>query len=141
MNSAIERLLSLRVADAMRRQVTTMPADLTMTEAAKGLLYNKVSGVPVVDGRDHCVGVLSAVDFVRREVESPAAERNEGDKVLTYMSSTVHSIESDATLIDAARGMCRHHVHRLPVLDRAGQVVGLISSLDLVASMVHAIEE
>ena len=75
MNSAIERLLSLRVADAMRRQVTSLPADLSMTEAAKGLLYNKVSGVPVVDARDHCVGILSAVDFVRREVESPTAEQ------------------------------------------------------------------
>jgi CBS domain-containing protein len=141
MNSAIERLLSLRVTDAMRRQVTTMPVELSMTEAAKGLLYNKVSGVPVVDGRDHCVGVLSAVDFVRREVESQTAEQNTSDKVRTYMSSSVHSIDSDATLIDAARAMCRHHVHRLPALDHAGHVVGLISSLDLVAAVVHAIEE
>jgi CBS domain-containing protein len=141
MNSAIERLLSLRVADAMRREVTSLSADLSMTEAAKGLLYNKVSGVPVVDARDHCVGILSAVDFVRREVESPTPDRNGGDKVRTYMSSSVYSIESVATLIDAARAMCRHHVHRLPVLDHTGHVVGLISSLDLVAAMVHAIEE
>jgi CBS domain-containing protein len=141
MNSAIERLLSLRVADFMRRDLSTVTADLTMPEAANGLLRSKVSGVPVVDVREHCVGVLSAVDFVRREVESPAADRNGGDKVRTYMSSSVHYVESDVTLIDAARAMCRHHVHRLPVLDPSGRVVGLISSLDLVAAMVHAVEE
>jgi CBS-domain-containing membrane protein len=140
MNSAIERLLSLRVADVMRRDVSTVTTDLAMPEAAKGLLRSKISGVPVVDVREHCVGVLSAVDFVRREVESPPADRD-GDKVRTFMSSSVYSVESDVTLINAARAMCRHHVHRLPVLDRTGQVVGLISSLDLVAAMVHVVEE
>jgi CBS-domain-containing membrane protein len=140
MNSAIERLLSLRVADVMRRDVSTVTTDLTMPEAANGLLRSKVSGVPVVDQREHCVGVLSAVDFVRREVES-ANDRNGGDTVRTYMSSSVHYVEAHVTLIDAARSMCRQHVHRLPVLDRTGRVVGLISSLDLVAAMVHAVEE
>jgi CBS-domain-containing membrane protein len=63
------------------------------------------------------------------------------EDVRTYMSPSVRSIDADATLIDAARAMCGKHVHRLPVLDARGKVVGLISSLDLVAAVVHAIEE
>jgi CBS domain-containing protein len=57
------------------------------------------------------------------------------------MSPSVWSIDADATLIDAARLMCGKHIHRLPVLNREGKVVGVISSLDLVAAMVHAVEE
>ena len=44
-------------------------------------------------------------------------------------------------MIDAAREMCAQHVHRLPVVDAGGKVVGLVSSLDLVAAMVGALEE
>jgi CBS-domain-containing membrane protein len=144
MNSAIERLLSLRVADIMRRNVMTVSVDATMTEAAQCFLRREVSGAPVVDQREQCVGVLSAVDFVRREVQSccgRAASRNGEDCVRSYMSPSVQSIDNDATLIDAARAMCGNHIHRLPVLDRDGSVVGVISSLDLVAAVVHAIEE
>jgi CBS domain-containing protein len=144
MNSAIERLLSLRVADIMRCDVTTVSADTTMTEAAHSLLRREISGAPVVDQRDHCVGILSAVDFVRREVHGCSdrpAHGNGEDHVRTYMSPSVQSIDADATLIDAARAMCGKHIHRLPVLDRGGSVVGVVSSLDLVAAVVHAIEE
>jgi CBS-domain-containing membrane protein len=144
MNSAIERLLSLRVADVMHRNVMTVSADTTMTEAAQSFLRREVSGAPVVDQREQCVGILSAVDFVRRAVQgcpSRAANRSGEDHVRTYMSPSVRSIGADATLIDAARSMCGKHIHRLPVLDREGTVVGVISSLDLVAAVVHAIEE
>jgi CBS-domain-containing membrane protein len=144
MNSAIERLLSLRVADFMRRSVVTVSVAATMAEAAESFLRYKVSGAPVVDERGHCAGVLSAADFVRREVQSPPRRMANGDlveDVRTYMSQSVRSIDADATLIDAARAMCGKHVHRLPVLDARGKVVGLISSLDLIAAVVHAIEE
>src|ERR1700692_3517472 len=130
MNSAIERLLSLRVADFMRRDVVTVSVAATMAEAAESFLRYKVSGAPVVDERGHGAGVLSAADFVRREVQSPPRRMGNGDlveDVRTDMSPSVRSIDADATLIDAARAMCGKHVHRLPVLDARGKVVGLIS--------------
>jgi CBS domain-containing protein len=144
MDSAIERLLSLRVADFMRRNVLAVSADATMGEAAESFLRHKVSGAPVIDEVGHCTGVLSAADFVRREAQGPPRPMGNGDfveLVRAYMSPSVHSIAAQATLIDAARAMCGKHVHRLPVLDARGKVVGVISSLDLVAAMVHSIEE
>ena len=144
MNSAIERLLSLRVADFMCRNVVTVSGAATMEGAAESFLRHKVSGAPVVDEKGHCAGVLSAMDFVRREVQSRPRRMANGDVfelVGTYMNRPVISIDAEATLIDAARAMCGKHVHRLPVLDARGQVVGVISSLDLVAAVVHAIEE
>lgn len=144
MNSAIERLLSLRVADFMRHDVVTVSAAATMGAAAEPFFRHKVSGTPVVDEIGRCAGVLSAADFVRREVQLSsrrAGNDNSVEDVQTYMSRPVHSIGAEATLIDAARAMCGKHVHRLPVLDSHGQVVGVVSSLDLVAAVIHAIEE
>ena len=58
-----------------------------------------------------------------------------------YMSKDVRSTTAGQTLIDAARQMCDSHVHRLPVLDRTGRAEEFITSLDIVAALVSAIEE
>ncbi len=144
MNSAIERLLSLRVADVMQRRVLALWAEDTMAQAGEKLLGNCHSGAPVVDRQGSCVGVLSAVDFVKRGVQNGHQDHSLSDpaeRVETYMTADVCSIDSDATLIDAAREMCRRHVHRLPVVDKQRRLSGMLSSLDVVAAVVHAVEE
>lgn len=142
MNSAIERLLNLRVADVMRREVVAVSADDTMAAVADRFLELGISGAPVVNSQKKCVGLLSATDFVRTVGEnSPAAQRSGKERVEAHMSRVVVSINVDRTMIDAAREMCAQHVHRLPVVDRAGMLVGLLSSLDLVAAVVAAVEE
>ena len=159
MNSAIERLLTLRVSDVMQRNVIQLPAYSMMGEAAETLLQHEISGAPVVDDQGRCVGILSALDFVRRErdlAQGRAAERRQGhsgpkpmlnlglfddERIETNMTRNVHSVRIDATLMQAAHIMCAAHVHRVPVLDASERPIGMISSLDIVAAMVHAIEE
>jgi CBS-domain-containing membrane protein len=157
MNSAIERLLRLSVKDAMAKEVVVIAAHATMGDAAETLSNSDISGAPVVDEQGHCVGIISAADFVQRETsreeeseheltqESPARPYRvrvvADDLVSTHMTGAVQSIDADASLTDAGRVMCAGHVHRLPVLDEAGHVVGMVSSLDLVAATIQAIEE
>jgi len=157
MNSAIERLLGLRVGDVMTKSVVELPAHTTMAQAAETLVRHAISGAPVVDEQGHCVGVLSSVDFVQRERppsgdvehqlrhDSPDApfhiDAVAEDLVSTHMTPAVQSISAETSLVEAGRVMCAEHVHRLPVLDGRGRVVGVVSTLDLVAAMIHAIEE
>jgi CBS domain-containing protein len=144
MNSAIERLLGLRVSDIMRREAVTASASETMSQAARRLVQYGISGAPVVNDVGECVGVLSAVDFVRRDLlrtDATAANGHRDESVAAHMSSGAVSISAEASLVDAARAMCLKHVHRLPVLDRSSKVIGVISSLDIVAAVVHAVEE
>jgi CBS-domain-containing membrane protein len=37
--------------------------------------------------------------------------------------------------------MCEQHLHRLPVVSADGRVVGIISTMDVVAALVNAIDE
>lgn len=161
MNSAVERLLGLRVADIMRRQVIALSTDQTMAEAASKLLEQRVSGAPVVNDQRVCVGILSALDFVRREVQKDDSEvtaqsrreslsdrlarsiqpERDDARVCAYMTRGVRSVDENASLIDAARLMCDAHVHRLPVLDQGERVVGIVSVLDIVAALIGAVEE
>jgi len=164
MNSAIERLLGLKVKDVMSKQVTTVSAHQTMGEAA-GILYkNEITGAPVVDEVRHCVGVGSAADYVRYQARNaqqsdesfaycghllePGSEQTPlhidppcSDLVEHYMSSGVQTISAEASLLGAGREMCAAHIHRLPVVDAHDQIIGLVSSLDLTAALIKVFEE
>jgi CBS domain-containing protein len=48
------------------------------------------------------------------------------------MTRSVISITPDATILEAAKTMLRHHVSGLPVVDAAGTLVGIVSEGDFV---------
>jgi CBS-domain-containing membrane protein len=154
MKTVLERLQHLCVGDVMHREVIEVLVNQSMTEAAKVLGEHEISGAPVVDETGRCVGMLSAVDFVRREARlgeiryltgcpTQAAEiRSESDEsVFPYMSGAVQSVHAKVPLMEAARIMCQEHIHRVPVLDARGRAIGMVTAMDLVAAMVQAIEE
>jgi CBS-domain-containing membrane protein len=51
-------------------------------------------------------------------------------KAKDVMTRNVISIAPDATVLQAARLMLQHHISGLPVIDRAGQLVGVVSEGD-----------
>jgi CBS domain-containing protein len=46
------------------------------------------------------------------------------------MTSTVISVQPNATILQAARQMLQHHISGLPVIDQDGQLVGILSEGD-----------
>ena len=164
MNSALERILSLRVGDVMSRDVVSVSANETMADAARTLTQHRISGAPVVDEQGHCVGMLTGFDFAGRDRARDECGRlpprddefalvDEGsgqslhiqqvgvDCVSQHMSTAVQSIDAHATIINAARSMCAEHVHHLVVLDDTAHPVGMITTLDVVAALIAAVEE
>jgi predicted transcriptional regulator len=143
MDIAVDRLMTLKVKDVMTRKVICVAKNQPLSDAAGLFLEKGISGAPVIDEDGRCVGVLSAIDYVRRahalrhEDESDTA----GERVGGEMSSGVRSVQPEQTLLTAARIMCEKHVHRLPVLNLDGKPVGLITSMDVVAALVNAIDE
>ena len=51
-------------------------------------------------------------------------------KAKDVMSSTVISVQPDATILQAARQMLQHHISGLPVIDKRGEMVGILSEGD-----------
>jgi DNA-binding protein Fis len=65
MRVASTPLLTLTAADLMTRAVVRLPEEMPLRDAARLLLQNQIGGAPVVDAQGRCVGVLSAIDFLR----------------------------------------------------------------------------
>lgn len=132
--SATERLKALRVSDVMNRGVVQLRASSSLEDAARGLTEHNLSSAPVVDETGRCIGMLSAVDFLQQRA-------NPAGSIRAAMSRSVQCIGWRETLLRAAQVMCVQHVHRLPVIDEAGGVVGIVSTMDIVAALVNAIDE
>lgn len=156
---AFDKLAELKVEDVMTRQVVSVSANMTLSEAADLFMEHQITGAPVLDEHGQCVGVLSGTDFVH----SKAEELEGGEKLGSYLCSchpsglysidelreelvrqhmtpAVQTIDESAPLVTAARCMCSQHVHRLVVVDERAAPAGILTSLDLIDAVVKALE-
>ena len=89
------------------------------------------------------MGFFSAADYLRRQLPSREESQESAGKaaVSRYMTCHVHWISPGESLLKAAKVMCDQHVHRLPVINDEDRVVGIISTMDIVAALINAIDE
>jgi CBS-domain-containing membrane protein len=59
----------LRIEDFMTRRVVTVTPDTSILAAAKLMLENHISGLPVVDTSAHVVGIISESDLLRDDAK------------------------------------------------------------------------
>jgi acetoin utilization protein AcuB len=76
-NSAADRTRAARaleqtfVRDVMSQKVITIAADAPLSKAARLMLEHRVGALPVVDGEDQLVGIVSESDLLKQFVQSP----------------------------------------------------------------------
>ncbi len=146
--------------DIMSGSVVTICPDETLREAVAQLAFNQLSGLPVVDSEDRCVGVISASDILTFEDDyafgtdgrnrvvgsyfDPDTHQWEtirmmgdvevlGDvRVSEEMSRDLVSVRPDDALSTVAGLLLEKGVHRVLVLDEQQKLHGVISASDFV---------
>ena len=56
-------LSKLKIADVMQKDLVTVPVDAAVEEAALLMYRHKIGGMPVLDGNQHLVGIITETDF------------------------------------------------------------------------------
>lgn len=126
----------LRVADLMSIDPITISVDASIEDAEELLRHYHITGLPVVDADGRLVGVVSLTDLLYLAVPSVQAlirHRERGIRVGEVMSTPPVTIESTATLTEAARLMHEDRLHRLVAVAADGRPIGVISAMDFVA--------
>ena len=72
----------MHVHQIMTRQVIVVGPDATMVQAARTMLRNHISGLPVVDTSGKLIGVVSEGDFIRR---AEAGTQRKHDRWLKFI--------------------------------------------------------
>jgi CBS domain-containing protein len=118
---------------------------------------NHVSGLPVLSGKDRCVGVISSSDILSLEQEHTLQDDEslgsyfdadsqrwehirvaQADEMLAdvfakdVMSRALVAVPPDAPAREVARLMVEHEVHRVLVLDDKQLLHGIVSASDFV---------
>lgn len=104
-------------------------ADESLTAAA-GIMWQRDCGaVPVVDERHHVVGIITDRDICIGVASLNARAR--GIRVSEVMSKAPVTCNADDSVEYALKLMAERQVHRLPVTDGEGVLVGIVSFGDL----------
>jgi IMP dehydrogenase len=116
-----------RVKEYMTRDVATVDADDTVGDVARRIAESDHNGFPVTDGR-RVEGFVSARDLLLAEEEAP---------IFTVMVEDIVVAHPEMDVIDAARVILRSGIQKLPVVDDAGNLTGIISNTDVVRSQIE----
>jgi CBS domain-containing protein len=122
----------LMVRDIMTTDVYTLEADASAEEAAWGLTRRHIGGAPVRDRSGNLIGVLTKGDLVNPE---PHQWIKGEATVADLMNPDVLAVYRDDPALAAAVGMIEHRVHRVLVLDEENNLVGIVTSLDIVKAV------
>ncbi len=155
-------LKATTAAELMTPEPVTIPQDATLREAVRLLVDRHISAAPVVDDAGKPVGVVSRSDVVehdREEVEHALqvpeyfsgrdlarsvgeelprgfqVERVDRTRAREVMTPVVFSVRPEDPVEAVVRQMVAREVHRLFVVDAAGVLVGVISTMDLVRNL------
>ena len=126
------------VLKTKNRQIITIGAEATVTEAVSRLVGNDIGSLPVVDDAGHLIGIFTERDVLRglhkRGADFCHAKIGE---VMTRDPIACHQNDS---IQDTMEKMSDRHIGQLPVLGEREDVIGLISVGDVVKMMHEAAE-
>ena len=106
----------------MLTHVARLPYDATLKDATEALLRTRQQEFPVVDSADRVLGILTRSDMI-------AAFREHGPEtpIVDVMHPDVPLVRPDDPFDEAFRIMQESNCPALPVVDRLGRFVGLIT--------------
>jgi predicted transcriptional regulator len=157
MKTTMKPLYAMTAADLMSNSIVLIPSEMSISCAARMLSQAEVSGAPIVDHRGHCVGVISATDFVHlaensqprtaakvkdpKEMcqpwEIPDQEQQEENTVGKLMSHDPVLVAPSTNIGDLARMMIDAHIHRVIVVDAERKPMGIVATTDILAAVAR----
>jgi CBS domain-containing protein len=135
-----------RVLDVMTPEPVCVPLDEPADQVMKALLSARFTGLPVVDSENRPVGIVSQTDLIYRAgmpVRLALMAQSDHERLKTVvqgltaktaaeiMTGPAVTIEENAPLTQAVNVMVKNKVKRLPVVDEAGFLTGIVSRLDI----------
>ena len=130
-----ELIYELRVSDVMTKGIIKVSPTTPMDKLREIFRDNRISGVPVVRGRQ-LVGIVSLEDFIKWLTNG-----GPGCVLEEWMTRNVITVYDNEPLIQAVNKLEKLKFGRLPVLRReTGELTGVITKGDILAGLLRKLD-
>jgi CBS domain-containing protein/anti-sigma regulatory factor (Ser/Thr protein kinase) len=129
-----ELIYTTKVEGVMASDVIVVVPSMPMSEAKELMRKRRVSGAPVVEGPT-IVGMLSMSDVME------AMEKGRmNTTVRENMITDVRTVCKDSYVAEVVNQLGREGFSRLPVQDKDGNLVGIVTTGTLIKSLLHEMD-
>jgi predicted transcriptional regulator len=118
---------SLSVASIMIGKVHTVSPDMTVRDAIKLLLKNKIAGAPIVDSSNKVMSVVSEGDLLKLAATQGLDKTIFQCLIRLTRSEKLLTLKKTDSFADAYKKFLTNSVHRLIVVDDMGKLEGIVS--------------
>ena len=146
--------------DIMTRHVETLRERDTLHYALTMMAENDISAIPVVTRDGIVMGIISQRDIISeaRDKDVEDSERAAyakpdllsfgavtldeltNERVEDMMSEKVVKVHEDDLVTDIAETMLQSKIHHIPVVGEDDRLVGIVSTMDILAGLLSPIE-
>ena len=120
------------ISEWMTTNVVTIEKNKSVKQAAQLMDAHDIGTLVVMEGKKP-IGIFTERDILRQIV---AMDINPANVELgTFMTRQVITAPENADIAEISRTMTLHHVKRIPVVNKDSELVGIITSTDLLKIM------
>ncbi len=113
-----------RSESGMIQDPVTMPENASIAEAFKIMRENKIGGIPIINAAGKLKGILTNRDLrFERDMKKKVSEVMTKDNLI--VSTGVTSLQKAELILQ------QHKIEKLPVVDKSGKLIGLITYKDI----------
>jgi CBS-domain-containing membrane protein len=132
----------MRVADLMSSPVVSLLSDQTLPHARELMQFKHVRHLPVVDGSEHLVGLVSHRDLLRwADIAAELTrERRDTLRIEQIMTRDVWSVRPEMLAATVGHVMLDRQYGCAPVVDEWNRLLGIVTASDFLRLAVDALD-
>ena len=128
----VTQILGLKAYDIMHDAIF-QDKNATVENAAKTMSELDTSEVIIVDENKKVIGIVTDKDIVRRVISKEMDPKK--TRIEDIMTKKVIMVLGEADLGMVAQLMHKHNIRRVPVVNKAGKLLGVVDARDLAGAL------
>jgi len=135
---------NIPVSTIMSTQLVILNTSDSLEKAEHLFKKHKIRHIPVIEGQNKIVGMLSLTDLLRISFADGAYEDEDDIESVVYemftlsqvMAKKIKSVSPQTSIKEVAELLAAREFHALPVVDQ-GDLVGIVTTTDLIKYLLR----
>lgn len=121
-------LNKVKIKEIMTKKVIIVSKNDKIIDVAKLMKKNKIKGVVVTESKEPA-GIVTQKDIVYKII---ANNKDYNGPIKEIMTNGLITSQEEDTLVNVSKKMYKHNISRVPILDKKGKLVGIVTLKNMI---------